>query len=73
LNAGAAPIGPEAGTASPLADYDGCALIEVKSFEQMAAAFKDEYYLTVIAPDEKNFIDKKAGVVRSRGEVKRII
>lgn len=48
-------------------------MIEVKSFEHMAAAFKDEYYLTVIAPDEKNFIDKKAGVVRSRGEVKRII
>lgn len=48
-------------------------MFEVKSFEQMANAFKDEYYLTVIAADEKNFIDKKAGVVRSRGEVKRIL
>ncbi|KAI0167462.1 EthD domain-containing protein [Pestalotiopsis sp. NC0098] len=73
LNAGAAPIGPEANAVSPLADFDGCALFEVKSFEQMANAFKDEYYLTVIAGDEKNFIDKKAGVVRSRGEVKRIL
>ncbi|KAI1878214.1 uncharacterized protein JN550_000396 [Neoarthrinium moseri] len=73
LNSSAAPIGPESKAASPLSGYDGCALLEVKSFEQMAAAFKDEYYVSVIQPDEKKFIDQKVGVLRSRGEVKRIL
>jgi hypothetical protein len=73
LNANAAPMGPESTAGSPLADFDGCALFEINSFEQMAAAFKDEYYLTVIEPDERKFIDKKFGVVRTRGEVKAII
>ncbi|KAI1879628.1 hypothetical protein JX265_002582 [Neoarthrinium moseri] len=73
LNSSAAPIGPESKAASPLSGYDGCALLEVKSFEQMAAAFRDEYYVSVIQPDEKKFIDQKVGVLRSRGEVKRIL
>lgn len=73
LNAGATPLGPETGAASPLAGFDGCALFEVRSFEQMAAAFEDEYYLDVIRPDELKFVDTKFGVVRTRGEVKRII
>jgi hypothetical protein len=66
-------MGPETGDASALAGFDGCALFEVQSFEQMAAAFQDEYYLNVIRPDEHKFVDTKFGVVRTRGEVKRII
>ncbi|KXJ97502.1 EthD domain-domain-containing protein [Microdochium bolleyi] len=66
------PIGPENPHAAPLDDYDGCALFEIESFEQFAAAFEDEYYKTVIEPDERRFIDKKVGVMRVRGEVKKI-
>lgn len=66
------PIGPENPHAAPLEDYDGCALFEMKSFEQFAAAFEDEYYKTVIEPDERKFIDKKVGVMRVRGEVRKI-
>ena len=69
----AAPIGPESSDPSPLVDFDGCALFEIPSFDQFAAAFKDEYYLTVIEPDERKFINKKVGVIRARGEVVTII
>lgn len=41
--------------------------------EVFANAFKDEYYLNHIAPDELEFVDKKAGVTRIRGEPKRIL
>lgn len=41
--------------------------------EVFAAAFEDEYYLTKIEPDEHNFVDKKVGVTRIRGEAKRIL
>jgi hypothetical protein len=47
-------------------------VIEVKTFEVFSAAFQDEYYRTVIAEDEKKFLDKSAGVLRTRGEGKRI-
>jgi hypothetical protein len=75
LNTNATPLGPESAApeSSPLAGYDGCALFEVQSFEQMAAAFRDEYYVSVIEPDEQQFIDKKVGVIRARGEVRTII
>ncbi|KAH7041088.1 EthD domain-containing protein [Microdochium trichocladiopsis] len=66
-------IGPENPDGAPLLDdYDGCALFEIDSFEQFAAAFEDEYYKTVIEPDERRFIDKQVGVMRVRGEVKKI-
>ncbi|KAM0535389.1 hypothetical protein ACHAPP_003952 [Verticillium nonalfalfae] len=73
LNEGVAPIGPENAGPSPLAEYDGCAVFEVPSMEVFAAAFGDAYYRETIAPDEHNFIDKKAGVTRIRGEVKQIL
>ncbi|RBQ75097.1 hypothetical protein VDGD_21368 [Verticillium dahliae] len=41
--------------------------------EVFAAAFGDAYYRETIEPDEHNFIDKKAGVTRIRGEVKQIL
>ncbi|CRK43598.1 hypothetical protein BN1723_016223 [Verticillium longisporum] len=73
LNEGVAPIGPENAGPSPLAEYDGCAVFEVPSMEVFAAAFGDAYYRETIEPDEHNFIDKKAGVTRIRGEVKQIL
>ncbi|KAF9875571.1 hypothetical protein CkaCkLH20_06952 [Colletotrichum karsti] len=73
MNKGTAPIGPESSDANKLEEFDGCAVFELPSFDVFAAAFKDEYYLQVIEPDEKNFIDKKAGVVRSRGDMKKIL
>ncbi|RYP79754.1 hypothetical protein DL770_006543 [Monosporascus sp. CRB-9-2] len=71
LDAGT-PTAPETSEESPLASFDGCAIMEIRDFDQFAAAFQDEYYLNVIAPDEKAFFDIKTGVTRARGEVKRI-
>lgn len=70
---GGEPIGPEAPGKSVLAEYDGCAVIEAPSFEVFSEAFKDEYYLATIEPDERRFIDKKVGILRARGESKKII
>jgi hypothetical protein len=72
LNNNKTPLGPESAAISPLVEYDGCAVFEVRSFEQMAMAFEDQYYIDVIKPDEDNFIDKKFGIVRARGEAKKI-
>lgn len=41
--------------------------------DKFVEAFKDDYNQTVIAEDEKRFLDKKAGVLRTRGEAKRIV
>ncbi|KAI8156523.1 Dehydratase aurZ [Colletotrichum sp. SAR 10_70] len=73
MNKEATPIGPESRDANSLEGFDGCAVFELPSFEVFAAAFKDDYYLNVIEPDEKNFIDKKAGVMRSRGDMRKIL
>ncbi|KAH8909832.1 hypothetical protein BR93DRAFT_965907 [Coniochaeta sp. PMI_546] len=70
---GGEPIGPEAAGTSVLVDYDGCALIEAPSFEVFSDAFKDEYYVNIIEPDERIFIDKKVGILRARGDSKKII
>ncbi|KAB5558215.1 EthD domain-containing protein [Coniochaeta sp. 2T2.1] len=70
---GGEPIGPEAPGTSVLAEYDGVALIEAPSFEVFTAAFKDEYYVNTIEPDERQFIDKKVGILRARGDSKKII
>jgi hypothetical protein len=56
-----------------LSEYDGCAVIEAATFDVLTNAFQDEYYLTVIEPDERKFINKKVGVLRARGESKKII
>ncbi|KAI0166110.1 EthD domain-containing protein [Xylariaceae sp. FL1272] len=69
----AAPIGPESKEKSALGDYDGCAIMEITSFDQLVEAFNDAYYVNHIAADEARFIDKKIGVVRARGEVNRVI
>lgn len=66
-------VGPEVTSGNPLHDYDGAAVIEVKSFDQFTAAFQDDYYKNVIAEDEKKFLDKTAGVMRTRGEAKKIV
>jgi hypothetical protein len=73
LNANATPLGPESKDANPLLDYDGAAVIEARSFEQLTIAFQDDYYQTVVAEDEKKFLDKATGVLRARGEAKKII
>lgn len=73
LNQNATPLGPEVQAGNPLSAYDGAAVIEVASFEVFSAAFQDEYYKTVIAEDEKKFLDKSAGVLRTRGEAKKIV
>ena len=56
-----------------MAEYDGVALIEAPSFEVFTAAFRDEYYINTIEPDERRFIDKKVGILRARGDSKKII
>jgi hypothetical protein len=73
LKAEATPVGPESGEPSPLDGFDGCAIFEITDFESFAAAFNDDYYLTIIEPDERKFIDKNMGVVRARGDVKKIL
>ena len=74
LNQNTTPLGPESPDAKAvLESYDGCAVIEAPSFDVLATAFADEYYRTVIEPDERKFIDKKAGILRARGESKKII
>ncbi|KAB5570507.1 EthD domain-containing protein [Coniochaeta sp. 2T2.1] len=70
---GGEPIGPEAPGTFVLGEYDGVAVIEAPSFEVFAAAFKDEYYVNTIEPDEWRFVDKKVGVLRARGDSKKII
>jgi hypothetical protein len=39
-------------------DFDGAADWYTNSYERYLAAFNDEYYRTVIEPDEWNFVDK---------------
>ena len=55
-----------------LGEYDGCAVFEVPSLEVFDNAFKDEYYVKTIAPDELNFVDTKV-VMWTRGRVKKIL
>lgn len=66
-------IGPQTSGLNPLLEYDGTAVIEAPSLDVLTTAFEDEYYKTVIAPDEDRFIDKPAGILRSVGEAKRIL
>lgn len=66
-------MGPQTSGPNPLLEYDGTAVIEAHSLDVLTTAFSDEYYKTVIAPDEDRFLDKKAGVLRSVGETKRIL
>ncbi|KAH8169760.1 ethD domain-containing protein [Sarocladium implicatum] len=70
-----APIGPEkrGGDTDILRGYDGAAVIEVDSLEAFQKAFEDEYYEEVIAVDERAFLDKEAGVLRTRAEAKKIL
>lgn len=70
-----APIGPEkiGGDTDILRGYDGAAVIEVDSLEVFQKAFEDEYYKEVIAVDEKAFLDKEAGVLRTRAEAKKVL
>jgi hypothetical protein len=48
-------------------------VFEVPSFETFTEAFKDEYYLKVVQPDERLFVDTSVGVMRARGEVKTVL
>ncbi|KAI6779742.1 uncharacterized protein J7T54_005772 [Emericellopsis cladophorae] len=72
LKQSAKPIGPES-SSNVLLEYDGAAIIQIPSFSVFETAFQDEYYKTVIAEDELRFLDKEAGVVRTRGEAKHIV
>lgn len=72
-NLGAKPLGPETLGCNVLQEYDGAAVIEVDSFEVLEKAFADQYYQTIIAEDEERFLDKSAGVLRTRAEAKKII
>lgn len=73
LNQNATPVGPESKDGNVLLEYDGAAVIEIASMDVFTAAFQDEFYKTVIAEDEKRFLDKKVGVLRTRGEAKKIV
>lgn len=71
-----APIGPEnpeGRDVDILRGYDGAAVVEVDSLEAFQRAFEDEYYKKVIAEDEKLFLDKESGVLRTRAEAKKIL
>ncbi|CAH0043415.1 unnamed protein product [Clonostachys solani] len=57
----------------PLGGFDGAAVIEAASWDVLAGAFEDEYYRDVIAKDEERFLDRRAGVLRKRGVVNRVI
>lgn len=70
------PIGPEnpdGQNADILREYDGAAVVEVDSLETFQKAFEDQYYKNVIAEDEKLFLDKESGVLRTRAEAKKIL
>jgi hypothetical protein len=40
-------------------EFDGIAMFVVESLQQFTDAFNDPYYLQVIEPDEKEFVDKE--------------
>jgi hypothetical protein len=49
-------------------EFDGIAMLTVPSLERFTDSYKDPYYVAVIEPDERRFIDKAgpgAGVVVS--------
>lgn len=49
-------------------EFDGIAMFLVPSLEQFTVAFQDPYYLEVIEPDEREFLDKDgpgSGVIAS--------
>lgn len=73
INAERASVGPENKANTGLENWDGCATFELESIEVFEAAFRDPYYLDVIAKDEDKFVDKAAGVMRRRGELNRVI
>ena len=39
-------------------DFDAAAIWYIESYDRYLAAYQDPYYLTVIEPDERNFVDK---------------
>lgn len=63
---------PNAATSSDLPttpiEFDGIAMFLVPSLKQFTDAFKDPYYIEIIEPDEREFLDKAgpgSGVVAS--------
>lgn len=49
-------------------EFDGIAMFLVPSLKQFTDAFKDPYYIEIIEPDEREFLDKAgpgSGVVAS--------
>ncbi|KAF2017823.1 hypothetical protein BU24DRAFT_420878 [Aaosphaeria arxii CBS 175.79] len=49
-------------------EFDGIAMFTVPTLEQFTDAFKDPYYVNVIEPDERAFLDKDgpgSGVIAS--------
>ena len=73
MNIGVAPVGPENPGNNALEEWDGCAVFELESLERFEAAFKDPYYIDTIEPDERNFVNKKEGIMGARGRVKTIV
>ncbi|KAH7391129.1 EthD domain-containing protein [Phaeosphaeria sp. MPI-PUGE-AT-0046c] len=60
VSTGALPITP--------IEFDGIALFLASSLQQFTDAFKDPYYIEIIEPDEREFLDKTgpgSGVVAS--------
>jgi hypothetical protein len=52
-----APATGESSTTS--SNFDGIAMFTVSSLQQFTNAFDDAYYLEVIEPDERTFVDKE--------------
>jgi hypothetical protein len=54
-------------------EFDGIAVFVVESLQQFTDAFNDPYYLEVIEPDEKEFVDKEGSggglVARFQGKM----
>ncbi|RYP07286.1 hypothetical protein DL764_002601 [Monosporascus ibericus] len=71
LDAGT-PTAPESSEEPPLASFDGYAIMEIRDFDQFAAAFQDEYYLNVIAPDEKALFDIRPESLGLEGRLRGI-
>jgi hypothetical protein len=65
------PGGP-GGVQMGLQGFDGCAIFEVPNLEIFDNAFKDEFYINNIRPDEEKFVDSKI-IMWSRGAVKKIL
>ncbi|KAF7979984.1 hypothetical protein HWV62_43836 [Athelia sp. TMB] len=55
-----APAATALGQVIPLAQWDGMVIFEGESFEKIMAVFSSAEYTAKVAPDEEEFLDRKA-------------